>query len=179
MNRNVATSILLLSILHFSLASCNAFRPVRTTSHISTSSNTARANEPKEEDALRQKVVDYAQQFVGTKYKVAGKTPGGFDCSGFTGYVMRQFDIQLSANSRYQESDGKMIQVSEVQPGDLMFFRREKNGDVFHVSLVVANDENGIIVVHSTSTRGVVIDNIQQNAYWRDKYATACRVIRP
>ncbi|MBK8489532.1 MAG: C40 family peptidase [Saprospirales bacterium] len=179
MNRNVALSILLLLILHFSLSSCNAFRPVSTAYHSYPSSTTARTKEPKEEDVLRQKVADYAQQFVGTKYKVAGKTPGGFDCSGFTGYVMSQFDIQLSASSKYQESDGKMIPVSEVQPGDLMFFRREKNGAVFHVSLVIANNENGITVVHSTSSRGVVIDNIQQSSYWREMYATACRVIRP
>jgi hypothetical protein len=136
--------------------------------------------EPKGEEALRQSIVDFAQQFVGTRYKIAGKKPDtGFDCSGFTGYIMGQYGIQLSASSKYQEKDGKAIPVSEVQQGDLLFFRREKAGTVFHVAIVISNDQDGLFVIHSTSQRGVVIDNISESSYWRAKYATACRVINP
>jgi len=134
--------------------------------------------EPKAEDALRQNIVDFAQQFVGTRYKIAGKIPEtGFDCSGFTGYVMNNFGVRLSASSKYQEKDGTPISVSEVRTGDLIFFRHDKNGTVFHVSLVISNDEDGLYVVHSTSSRGVVIDNLHTSSYWKAKYATATRVI--
>jgi len=204
MFKNAPVLILLLLVLHFSIMSCGAFRPLESPVTIipedeldpieapvtkvpkpkedpvvETPEPIKEKAEPKEEDALRQGVVDYAQQFVGTGYKAAGKDPKGFDCSGFTGYVMGHFGIKLSASSSYQEADGKPIPVSEVLPGDLIFFRRDKNGPVFHVSLVISNDQDGLIVVHSTSGRGVVIDDIRKSSYWSSKYATACRVIKP
>ena len=170
MTKNAPLSLLLLLTLHFSLMSCTAFKPL---------SSAETTTEPKEEDALRQGVVDYAQQFVGTHYRAAGKNPEGFDCSGFTGYVMGHFGIKLSASSKYQENDGKKIPVEEVLPGDLMFFRRDKSSTVFHVAIVISNDQDGLYVVHSTSARGVVVDNIKKSSYWSAKYATACRVIKP
>ncbi len=183
MTRNTPFFILLLLALHLSLMSCTAFRPVQTSEseryyEKPNDEESYRKKEPKAEDALRQGVVDYAQQFVGTGYKAAGKKPDGFDCSGFTGYVMGHFGIKLSASSKYQEGDGKMIPVEEVLPGDLMFFRRDKSSTVFHVAIVISNDQDGLFVVHSTSGRGVVVDNIKKSSYWSGKYATACRVIK-
>jgi len=189
MYKNAIFLILLLSSLYFSISSCDLFQPL---SSVQINETERPPNRPKpvtstkkppadhtEVSSLRQEVVDYARQFVGTGYQYAGKNPNGFDCSGFTGYVFKQFDISLSGSSRYQENDGVRIPVSEVQPGDLLFFRKEKNGAVFHVSLVISNDADGLYVVHSTSSRGVVIDNIRTNSYWKEKYVTACRVIQP
>jgi cell wall-associated NlpC family hydrolase len=183
MIRNVLTLILLLFSLQFSSVSCSAFRPISYVEPVRETIDPfepVAPVEPKVEDALRGQVVDYARQFLGTRYKIAGKKPDtGFDCSGFTGYIMGQYGIQLSASSKYQEKDGKAIPVSEVQQGDLLFFRREKAGTVFHVAIVISNDQDGLFVIHSTSQRGVVIDNISESSYWRAKYATACRVINP
>lgn len=204
MGKNVLLSILLLAVLQFSLQSCNAARAVFTSATVKphqeeepleelffetpgeetrevpeVKSNVKPGVEPKADEALRQEIVDYARQFVGTGYKSAGKTPAGFDCSGFTGYVMGKFGIQLSASSKYQENDGIPIKLSETRPGDLVFFRRDKSSTVFHVAIVLSNDEDGIFLVHSTSGRGVVIDNLNESSYWKAKYATARRVIKP
>lgn len=194
MVKNARLPILLLLPLHFSLISCDTPIPIYRPSDSSRVEEPRekreeprekweepkeKREEPKEVDALRQGVVDFARQFVGTDYKPAGKNPQGFDCSGFTGYVMRKFGIELSASSKYQEKDGKMIPVSEVLPGDLLFFRRDKASTVFHVAIVISNDRDGLYVVHSTSSRGVVIDNIKKSSYWSGMYATAGRVIKP
>ena len=124
------------------------------------------------EEMLREDVVQYAKQFVGTKYVYAGKDPRGFDCSGFTRYVWKEFDVSLSGSSRMQEDQGTPISVSKAKAGDLIFFRREKRGRVFHVALVVSNSREGLRVIHSTN-RGVVIDNISNNSYWKPKISTA------
>ncbi|NRB48594.1 MAG: C40 family peptidase [Saprospiraceae bacterium] len=124
------------------------------------------------EEMLREDVVQYAKQFVGTKYVYAGKDPRGFDCSGFTRYVWKEFDVSLSGSSRMQEDQGTPISVSKAKAGDLIFFRREKHGRVFHVALVVSNSREGLRVIHSTN-RGVVIDNISNNSYWKPKISTA------
>lgn len=122
---------------------------------------------------LRKEAVDYAKTFLGTKYKLGGTSPrSGFDCSGFTSYVMKQVDIALSRTSQEQENNGDKVRLKKVQPGDLIFYRRTPLGKVFHVSMVVANKEDGIYVIHSTS-RGVVIDNVTKSSYWSPKISSA------
>jgi cell wall-associated NlpC family hydrolase len=121
--------------------------------------------------------VDYARTFLGTDYLYAGRDPKkGFDCSGFTYFVMDKFGISLSPSSRAQEGQGRKISVSRVQPGDLIFYRRSAASAVFHVSLVVANEADGIYVIHSTS-RGVVVDNITTSSYWAPKISSARDVV--
>jgi cell wall-associated NlpC family hydrolase len=129
------------------------------------------------EYTLRMNIVDYADNYQGTKYTYAGRDPRkGFDCSGFTYFVMKKYGVELSPSSRLQEKQGRNIRVKDVKPGDLIFYRRSPLGRVFHVSLVYANDPDGIKVIHSTS-RGVVIDNITTSSYWAPKISTARDVV--
>lgn len=129
------------------------------------------------EAALRLQAVDYAKKYLGTKYRYGGNRPSeGFDCSGFTRYVMDKVDVGLSRTSRSQEKEGKKIKLKNAQPGDLIFFRRTPASKIFHVSLVVDNTEEGILVIHSTS-RGVVMDNVTESSYWSPKISSARDVI--
>jgi len=130
-------------------------------------------------DDTRLAITDFAQQFIGKPYLYGGNKPSsGFDCSGFTSYVMQEFEVMLPRSSRSQEEVGQGIRLEEAKPGDLLFFRRSKGSNVFHVSLVLSNDEAGLRVIHSTSSRGVVVDVIQDSSYWREKYITARNVLR-
>ncbi len=128
------------------------------------------------EDRLRLNITEYAKEQLGASYRYAGRDPRGFDCSGFTYYVLDNFDIKVSTSSRTQANEGKKIDVNEVNPGDLIFFKRSKAGKVFHVAMVVSNTREGIQVIHSTS-RGVVIDNISQSKYWKPKISSARNVV--
>ena len=129
------------------------------------------------EDRQRSAVIAYAKEQLGAPYCYAGRDPKrGFDCSGFTYYVLKEFEVPLSTSSRYQAKEGRQVDVSRVQPGDLIFFKRTPVGRVFHVAMVVANDRRGLQVIHSTS-RGVVIDNITNSTYWRPKVASARDVL--
>jgi cell wall-associated NlpC family hydrolase len=128
------------------------------------------------EDKIRVGITDYAKEQLGASYRYAGRDPRGFDCSGFTHYVLDNFDIKVSTSSRTQANEGKKIDVNEVNPGDLIFFKRSKAGKVFHVAMVVSNTGEGIQVIHSTS-RGVVIDNISQSKYWKPKISSARDVV--
>ena len=128
------------------------------------------------EEKFRHELVAFAKEHVGTRYHYAGKDPRGFDCSGFTYYVMNKFDIDLPPSSKHQEDEGRSVSVKEVQTGDLVFFRRVKVGKPFHVALVVSNNRDGLKVIHSTS-RGVVIDNVSESSYWKPKISSARDVI--
>jgi len=132
---------------------------------------------PSTDNPLRKEVVDLALQQQGKKYKYAGRDPrSGFDCSGLTYYAMGEYGIDLPPVSGLQAQEGREVPLSQVQPGDIIYYRRSPNSSVFHVSLVVSNGKDGITVVHSVS-RGVVVENITTSTYWKPKIAGARNVI--
>lgn len=108
-------------------------------------------------------------RYKGTEYIYGGKTPSGFDCSGFTSHVFKENGVTLTGASRHQATVGKAKQLRNAEPGDLVFFKNK--GKVTHVSIVVDKDEDELWVVHSTSSRGVVTDEILHSSYWKPKIA--------
>ena len=80
---------------------------------------------------------------------------------------MRQAQIQLPRTSHEQARLGRKKEVTKVRPGDLIFFGHGNR--VTHVAIVLSRDRNRIDVVHSTSSRGVVRDNILGSEYWRNR----------
>jgi cell wall-associated NlpC family hydrolase len=131
------------------------------------------------EARLRKDIVHYAGQFKGAPYQYAGKNPrSGFDCSGFTSYVMDNFDIALSPASREQAKQGKVKPLHDAQPGDLVFFRRSSSEPVFHVALIVEADRNSMKVIHSTTSRGVIVEDILSSSYWKPKIYQVRDVVR-
>lgn len=155
---------------------CASFQSNPSTSDTISSSS---SNRTTNEQRLRREVVQYAKKHIGIGYQPAGRSSRGFDCSGFTHYVLRKFDIHLPTISAAQEQKGAAVEVTQVEPGDLVFFRRQQKGRVFHVGLVVENTPSGIEVIHSTSSRGIVVDNISDSRFWSTKVLTARNVLAP
>lgn len=100
--------------------------------------------------ARRQKVVDYAMQFLGNPYVWGGTNPNtGADCSGFTQYVLRNgAGVSLNRTSRDQVKQGVEVSASQMRPGDLIFYGNSK-GTINHVSMYIGNGQ----VIHSASKR--------------------------
>lgn len=129
------------------------------------------------EQRLRKSIIDYAQGFIGAPYKYAGRTSDGFDCSGFTHYIMKIFNIELSTGAVDQALQGNFIPLESVQAGDLVFFSsRGVGGAITHVGMVTEKKTDGIYMVHASS-RGVRIDNITTSDYWRPKTLYARDVV--
>jgi cell wall-associated NlpC family hydrolase len=125
---------------------------------------------------LRQFVSGYAQNFTGVRYLYAGgSTRTGFDCSGFTSYIFKEFGLKASPSSNTQSSEGVAVPLEEALPGDLIFFGRGNH--IQHVAMVVENTPDGIICVHCTSSRGVVVENVSTSKYWKSKILFARDVI--
>ena len=118
----------------------------------------------------RQHVVWFAESHTdwGFRYSLGNSSlDDGFDCSGFVRYVLNYFDFKTSRSSSEQFKDGTQVPVELARSGDLVFFGSKNS--VSHVAMVISNDEKGLVVVHSTCTRGIVKENITESAYWKPK----------
>lgn len=119
--------------------------------------------------ATRTILVQEAQKYIGSKYKYGGTSPKGFDCSGFVSYVYDKVDITLPRSSAAQAQKGTKITQGAAKAGDLLFFKLDKKGKTSHVAMVVSNDEQGMEIIHSTTSRGVMQENIGNSTYWQEK----------
>ena len=127
---------------------------------------------------LRQQIITEAEKHKGVRYKYAGKDPKGFDCSGFTFYVFGKNRIQLNASSSAQSRQGKEIPIRKAQRGDLLFFGPNgRTGRIQHVGIVYKNGSDGLYMIHSSSKRGIVIDNVTTSRYWQPRLLFARRVV--
>jgi Cell wall-associated hydrolases (invasion-associated proteins) len=125
---------------------------------------------------FRQDITGYAQNYLGLRYRKAGHSPKtGFDCSGFTNFVLAEFGVSVSSSSSTQSRQGLKISLNDVQPGDLIFFGPK--GRIQHVAMVVEKTAEGIFCVHSTCSRGIVVENISTSKYWKPKILFARDVI--
>ncbi|CZR03680.1 C40 family peptidase [Trichococcus ilyis] len=85
-------------------------------------------------------VISIAAQYIGVPYVWGGKTPSGFDCSGFTAYVFREaYGIEIGGYTVPQENSGTQIAVSAAQPGDLIFWG--SRGATYHVAIYVGGGQ--------------------------------------
>ena len=112
-------------------------------------------------------VVNYALQFVGNPYVYGGSSlTDGTDCSGFTMSVYANFGVYLPHSSAAQANCGTEVSLSEVQAGDLVFY---KNGGstIGHVALCIGG---GQVVHASTESTGIIVSNMY--------YSTPCKAVR-
>jgi cell wall-associated NlpC family hydrolase len=117
----------------------------------------------------RAAIIAEAKKYLGLRYIWGGTTPKGFDCSGFTSYVLAKNGVNIARSSRYQAQQGNAVDLKKVKTGDLVFFSKfGKGGTITHVAMVVDNKEDGVYVIHSTR-RGIVVDNLTKCNYWRPK----------
>jgi len=124
-------------------------------------------------------VISFASDLIGRPYKYGGNDKKGFDCSGFTKHVFDQVNVDIPRTSLDQSKVGKLVKVEQAKQGDLIFFRKGKTGKkINHVGIVESAAPNKLIVIHSTSSKGVLKENIYNSSYWRSRILYCRRVLR-
>ena len=116
-------------------------------------------------------LVAYSYQFLGTKYKYGGTTAAGFDCSGYVSHIYKQFGVNLPRSSSDMFGQGQSVAKGDLQVGDLVFFKTTA-AKVGHVGIYIGNGE----FVHSSTSKGVIVTNLNDPYYWGKRYVGAKRV---
>ena len=127
------------------------------TSAPETSAETsASETEAQQTSSLGAQIAAYATQFVGNPYVYGGASlTGGADCSGFTMAVFSHFGISLPHNAAAQSGCGTQVSLSDIQPGDLLFY--DNGGGIGHVTIYIGNGQ----VCHASNERtGITISSI-------------------
>lgn len=115
-----------------------------------------------------QKVNQVYRQWVGTRYHLGGTGVGGIDCSAFVQKTMSgAFNIHLPRSTAEQRHSGRSISKSDLQPGDLVFFRKNN-----HVGVYIGGGK----FVHASTSQGVTTSSLSES-YWSRTYTQSRRVL--
>ena len=128
-------------------------------------------------NTIRSNIVRMSESMLGKQYKYGGKEPSGFDCSGLVYYVFGKNGYRMNASSSTQANQGSSLKKSQARPGDLVFLKRPNENNIFHVSIITKTDGHDLWVIHSTSSKGVIQQNITASNYWREKIFSFRNVI--
>ncbi|MGS2742992.1 C40 family peptidase [Halomonas sp. LS-001] len=122
---------------------------------------------------VRQALLSQHQRWVGTPYRLGGTNERGIDCSALIQNVYRDtFNMELPRTTRQQVKQGRQINRSELQAGDLVFFNPP--GPSRHAGIYIGDGR----FMHASSSRGVMISRLD-NSYWKRYYWQSRRTLEP
>ncbi len=133
-----------------------------------TKDNKADANKPaptnpadSKNATLRKQVAQVARSLAGTPYVLGGCSTRAVDCSGLVKYAYNAVGYRMTYHGATGQAQMYGTKVSfkgrdfsPLLPGDMIFF--SKGSGYHHVGIYLGNNQ----MVHATSKRGVVIDNL-------------------
>lgn len=117
-------------------------------------------------------VLSVASELKGTPYCAAGDDPDCFDCSGFVSYCFAKAGMTIPRTSTELYAFGQSVDVSDMKPGDLIFFNTTGKG-VSHVGIVV----DAVTFIHSSTSSGVITTSMG-DPYWNKRFIGVRRLIR-
>lgn len=122
-----------------------------------------------------EKLYQFIDDWYGTPYKFGGKSRAGVDCSNFSCELLRQvysFPPSYYFPSSKLAEQGKKINLSNAQEGDLVFFSINQNSKVSHVGIYLANKK----FVHASTSKGVIINSLNED-YYKKRFAFVVRLV--
>ena len=121
---------------------------------------------------IQKKLAAEYQQWQGTRHRLGGSSRSGIDCSGFVKAVYKNlFEMELPRTTKAQATLGRPVKKSDLQAGDLVFFKPPSYPR--HVGIYLSNAE----FMHASKSKGVTISRI--DPYYWDKYFWTARRLLP
>lgn len=115
-------------------------------------------------------IVKTAQKYMGVPYVWGGTVPTGWDCSGYTQYVMRESGITIPRTAAEQYNTGVAVDKANLKVGDLVFFTTYKSG-ASHVGFYMGDGK----FIHASSAAKKVTINSLSESYYTERYIGARR----
>jgi cell wall-associated NlpC family hydrolase len=161
------------------IASCSPHKKLTTSDkHTNTSTSTAQlkkkystllnVDEQKIESIPLYVLID---EWYGTTYKYGSCDKNGIDCSNFAAVIYQEiYKKSLKGSSASIFNQCTAVSKNELQEGDLVFFKIEKN-TISHIGVYLQNNK----FVHATTKKGVMIDDLDE-AYYAKSFFKGGRI---
>jgi cell wall-associated NlpC family hydrolase len=124
-------------------------------------------------DAVGEAIATEALKYLGAPYIWAGTNPDGFDCSGFTYFIINWvLGNNFPRAIEEQIVSGEYVHPNDLQPGDLVFFHDTYKPGLSHVGVYIGNGQ----FVNSGSEDDVVAISNMWDDYWGPRYLESRRI---
>jgi cell wall-associated NlpC family hydrolase len=118
-------------------------------------------------------IANFAMQYVGYPYAYAGEGPYAFDCSGFTKFVIQNtLGMDITHDMFTQIGMGQSVGMSELQPGDLVFFANTFRPGLSHAGIYIGG---GQFVHAENESTGVRVSDLNSD-YYGSRWAGGTRL---
>jgi cell wall-associated NlpC family hydrolase len=142
----------------------------KETSSSSSDSSSSSSSSNSSSNSTGEKLVNLAKSKLGCKYVYGATGPNTFDCSGLTQWCHKQLGITIPRTSLAQSKSGTLVNKSDLQVGDLVFFKTT-SAEVGHVGIYIGNDE----FIHAPNkSKPVKVDSLN-SSYYSSRYVRARR----
>ncbi|MBN1848850.1 MAG: C40 family peptidase [Deltaproteobacteria bacterium] len=168
---SVITVLLMLGIFGPLIFSC-ARPTTRITKNTSRIATTLQEEKGLDVNDVERRVREEYEKWEGTRHVLGGNDEGGIDCSAFVQAIYKSvFHINLPRTTKKQVNMGMPVNRSELQAGDLVFFKPPSAPR--HVGIYLSGNE----FVHASKSSGVTISEID-HMFWGKYYWTGRRILR-
>lgn len=117
---------------------------------------------------------DFVIKWIGKPYKLGGKTEKGIDCSQFNKRLYKDvYGLNLENVCYKQWNQTQRIKISDLQIGDLLFFRSRVSPSGWHCAVYIGET----LFVHAANRyEGVKVSSLEEPRY-KKNYKGAGRVL--
>jgi cell wall-associated NlpC family hydrolase len=123
------------------------------------------------EDLKNHEMLQFIDEWYGTRYRLGGHDKSGIDCSAFTQYFLTAvYGMEVSRTCREQYLESRRISKKQLQEGDLVFFKT-RGKTISHVGIYLRNNK----FIHASTSSGVMISDLSEE-YFDKRYAGAGRM---
>src|SRR5690606_28387197 len=122
---------------------------------------------------LGQQLVAAANEYMYIPYVWGGSTPDGFDCSGFTYYIVNKVaGVNYPRELERQMEWGTPVERGNLQIGDIIYFENTYKEGLSHVGFYVGDGQ----FLSATGRLGEVGVESLNDSYWDARYLTSRRL---
>lgn len=116
-------------------------------------------------------IVSIAEDYLGTPYRYGGDGPSGFDCSGLVQYTHMNVGIDVPRTADDQSKIARKVSLSNLRPGDVIFFRQNIFRKISHVGIYTGNGQ----FIHAPKAGVPVSFSSLEEPYWEKRLVKAGR----